>query len=85
MKAGKLVRPELKKKKPGDEIIGREVIIKSCEARDHNDNEGCVCRLIGYKVTIEKRYETPFVGTSTYHIKGSRKRVRRSEVILPRK
>ena len=68
-----------------DEIIGRNVRVVKCEAREHGDNPGCVCDLIGKMVTIKKRYETLFVGTPTYHIKGMNKRVRRSEVVLPRK
>lgn len=73
------------KKVRGDEIIGRRVKVVKCEAREHGDNPGCVCDLIGKMVTIEKRYETPFVGTPSYHIKGMDKRVRRCEVVLPRK
>jgi len=69
----------------GDEIIGRRVKVVGCEAKQHGDNEGCVCDLIGEMVTIEKKYNTIFIGTPSYHIKGSDKRVRRSEVILPRK
>jgi len=65
-----------------DEIIGKKVRVKSCEARKHGDNEGCVCYLIGKVVKITKRYETPFVGTPSYHLKGRKQRVRRSEVVL---
>ena len=72
------------KKEKSDEIIGREVRIKSCEAAEHGDNSGCVCDLIGAIVTIEKRYKTPYVGTASYHIKGMDKRVRRREVVLLR-
>ena len=85
MATSRLVRPDLIPKEPGDEIIGRKVVVKSCEAHEHGDNEGCVCSLIGYEVTIKKKYETMFVGRSSYHIKGTNKRVRRSEVILPHK
>ncbi len=72
-------------KEPGDEIIGRRVRVVNCEAAVHGDNPGCVCVLKGMVVTIEKKYKTIFVGTPSYHIKGSDKRVRRSEVVLPRK
>lgn len=66
-----------------DEIIGKRVRIKNnCEAREHGDNEGCVCHLKGHVVHIAKRYETPFAGTPSYHIQGMKQRVRRSEVIL---
>jgi len=72
-------------KKRGDEIIGRHVKVKNCEAKSHGDNSGCVCRFLGTTVTIEKKHETPLAGTPSYHVKGSDKRVRRSEVVLPRK
>jgi hypothetical protein len=72
-------------KEKGDKIIGRKVVIINCQAKDHGNNSGCVCDLIGKTVAIEKRYDTPYVGTPSYHIKGSDKRVRRSEVRLPRK
>ena len=78
---GELVRPDLRKD-PEDEIIGEKVVIKDCQAREHGDNPGCVCGLRGFEVEIEKRYETPYAGTPSYHIKGSDKRVRRSEVLF---
>ena len=67
-----------------DIIVGKRVRVKSCEAKEHGDNEGCVCHLKGKVVEIEKRYETIFVGTASYHIKGVKERVRRSEVTLLR-
>ena len=72
-------------KERGDEIIGKRVKIKTCEAKKHGDNPGCVCDLIGKIVTIEKKYDTMFAGTPSYHIKNSDKTVRRTEVVLPRK
>lgn len=69
-------------KENDDEIIGKRVRVKACEAREHGDNEGCVCHLIGKVVEIKKRYETPCVGTPSYHIRGMTQRVRRSEVVL---
>lgn len=72
-------------KERGDEIIGRRVRVKSCEAAGHGNNPGCVCDLIGKTVTIEKKYNRIYVGTPSYHIKGSDKTVRRSEVVLPRR
>ncbi|QQR65224.1 hypothetical protein IPH92_01420 [Candidatus Kaiserbacteria bacterium] len=33
-------------------------------------------------VEIKERYETPWAGTASYHIKGMTQRVRRSEVTL---
>lgn len=71
-------------KKLHDEIIGKRVRVNKCEAREHGDNDGCVCHLIGHVVEIEKRYETPFIGTPSYHIKGMKYRVRRCEVTLIR-
>jgi hypothetical protein len=68
----------------GDEIIGKKVRVKSCEALEHGDNDGCVCHLIGRVVKIDRRYDACFAGTSSYHIKGATQRVRRSEVILLR-
>lgn len=55
---------------PSDKIIGKKVRVKSCEAREHGDNPGCVCHLIGEVVTVEKKYDTPYAGTPSYHLKG---------------
>lgn len=65
------------------DILGKKYIVTQCEARDHGNNEGCVCHLISREVTLSRRYDTPFVGTASYHIKGSKKRVRLSELGLP--
>jgi len=62
------------------DLIGKSFIVKQCEANIHGDNEGCVCKLIGKKVTISKRYKTPFVGTASYHLKNRKQRVRLSEL-----
>lgn len=69
-----------------DEIIGKKVRIKSCEAKEHGDNDGCVCELIGQVHRISKKYESMFVGTASYHLSGRYryKTVRRREVILLR-
>ena len=64
------------------DILGKSFTVKQCEAREHGDNPGCVCKLIGRKVKLTKQYDTPFVGTASYHIKGSTKRVRLSELGL---
>ncbi len=61
------------------DLIGKTVIPHTCEASVHGDNEGCIHDLIGKPVVIEKIYDTPFVGTPSYHIKGSTKRIRESE------
>jgi hypothetical protein len=65
------------------DILGKSFTVKQCEAREHGDNEGCVCKLIGREVTITKRYETPFVGTASFHLKGKKQRVRLSELGMP--
>ena len=65
------------------DILGKTFVVKQCEAREHDDsNVGCVCYLIGREVTLTERYKTPFAGTASYHIKGSEKRVRLSELGL---
>ena len=69
-------------KEKSDEIIGKKVRVKKCEAAEHGDNEGCVCHLIGQVVKIKSRYKTPFAGTASYHIVGMVQRVRRAEVVL---
>lgn len=66
-----------------NDIIGQTFTVKECQAREHDNGVGCICLLIGKKVTIKKAYNTPFAGTATYWIKGSRKRVRLSELGLP--
>src|SRR3989338_10954013 len=70
-------RPRMWEKRP--DLIGKTVIPHTCEARVHGDNEGCICDLIGKPVVITKIDESGFVGTPSYHIKGSNKRVRESE------
>ena len=70
-------------KEKGDGIIGRRVRVIGCEAKQHGDNSGCVCSLIGKTVTIERKYDTHgLVGIPSYHIKNINKTVRRSEVVL---
>lgn len=65
------------------DIIGKRFTVIQCEALKHGDNEGCVCKLIGHKVRITKRYETPYTGTASFHIKGKKQRVRLSELGMP--
>ncbi len=65
------------------DIIGKRFTVRQCEAREHGDNEGCVCHLIGRQVTVTKRYKTPFAGTASFHIKGRKQRVRLSELGMP--
>ena len=65
-------------------FVGKRFTVVKCHGKDHvRGDPGCVCRLIGKKVTIRKRYETPFAGTASYHLKGHKQRVQRSEVGLP--
>lgn len=62
-------------------MIGRQVRIERCEANIHDNNEGCVCKLIDKKVTIER---VEHVLTKTvYKIKWRNKYVLPSEVIVP--
>ena len=63
-----------------NDILGKTFTVKQCEAREHGDNSGCICTLINREVTLSKRYESPFCGTASYHIKGINKRVRLSEL-----
>ncbi len=64
-------------------FIGVKHRVVKCDGSDHGKgNEGCVCHLIGKMVTPTKRYSCPFVGTASYHIKGHKQRVRRSELGL---
>lgn len=66
------------------DIIGKSFTVKSCEARNHGlGNAGCVCHLIGKRVKIKRKYETPFHGTASYHLVGMHHRVRLSELGLP--
>lgn len=66
-----------------DDVLGKPLKIVQCEAREHGNNAGCVCKLIGSSVILTKRYNSPFVGTASYHIRGRKQRVRLSEVGLP--
>ncbi len=52
------------------------------EAREHGDNEGCLCSIKGSIQTLDKRYANIFVGTSTWHLLNSDKRVRLSGVTI---
>lgn len=65
------------------DILGKTFKVVQCEAKKHGDNEGCVCQLIDREVILKKRYDTPFAGTASFHIEGSDKRVRLSELGLP--
>jgi hypothetical protein len=71
-------------KEKDDEIIGKRVRVKECQAAEHGDNVGCVCHLVGKVVEVKKRYKSFFAGTPSYHIKGMSHRVRREEVTLLR-
>lgn len=66
------------------DILGKTYVVTQCEGRMHDKKDhGCVCRFIGRKVTLIKRHESPWTGTVSYHIKGSKKTVRLSELGLP--
>lgn len=70
-------RPRIWDERP--ELIGQTVIPHTCRAREHGDNDGCICDLIGKPVVITKIDETPYVGTPSYHIEGSDKRIQERE------
>lgn len=63
-------------------LKGQSVIITDCEAREHGINEGCLCNLKGTVQIVDELYKTPFVGTPSWHLKGSDKRARLSEMTL---
>ncbi len=65
-----------------DKIIGKLVSVLICEAREHGENRGCVCNLIGATVTVESRFEDPLSLTPAYRLVGIDKLVRRKEVEL---
>jgi len=70
-------RPRIWDNRP--ELIGQTVIPHTCEAREHGDNDGCICDLIGKPVVITKIYETLIISTPSYHIEGSDKRIQERE------
>jgi hypothetical protein len=63
-------------------LPGRKVLVTDCEAAEHGDNNGCLCSLKGKVVILGKQRQSVFVGTPTWHIEGSSKRTRLSEVTL---
>lgn len=67
-----------------DQIIGKYVRIKRCEAGMHGNHSACVCHLVGQIVKVTKRYHVFFSDTPLYHLAGHRERVLRSEVVLIR-
>ncbi len=64
-------------------FVGKRFMVVKCEGKEHvKGDEGCVCHLIGKTVTVSRRYDSPFCGTASYHLKGHKCRVRRSELGL---
>lgn len=61
-------------------VPGAKVIISGCEAREHNCDNGCVCDIKGTVQTMGNRLETHFVGTPSWFLAGTDKRVRLAEV-----
>ncbi len=57
------------------EIVGQNVVVRRCHAKRHGDNNGCLCDMVGQEVEISGIYESQYVGTPSYHIKGSTKRI----------
>ena len=62
----------------GEEMVGRQVRIERCEASIHDGNEGCVCGLIGKRVTIERIEHAPT--KISYKIKQKNKYIMASEI-----
>ena len=69
-------------KEQDDEIIGKQVVVKECEAKIHDNDEGCVCALIGKVVRIDGRNKDMIsgIGRPSYKIERRNKYVKRSEV-----
>ncbi len=60
-----------------ERIIGKHAVVKKCGASRHTRNNGCVCDLVGQKITIGQR-QKPFCGVAApdiYHIVGQPGRV----------
>lgn len=61
------------------DLIGQTVVPHTCHAREHGDNDGCVCDLIGKPVVITEIHKSEYAGTPSYHIDGRTKRVQERE------
>lgn len=62
-------------------VPGQRVIISNCKGRDHiPTSSGCLCDLRGTEQVMGERYDTGFVGTATWHLKGTEKRAQLAEV-----
>lgn len=61
------------------DLIGKTVIPHTCAASKHGGNNGCICDLLGKSVVIIKIWEAAFVGTPSYEIEGSKKRIQERE------
>ena len=70
-------RPRMWKERP--DLIGQTVVPHTCHARVHGDNVGCICSLIGKSVKIVNIVDSLYVGTPSYCIEGSDKRVQERE------
>jgi hypothetical protein len=62
-------------------LPGAKAIVTGCEASEHGDNNGCLCKLKGSVVTIGKKYDSIFVGAPTWWVNND-KRARLSELTL---
>ncbi len=57
-------------------FVGERFKVVKCEGTTHGrEHSWCVCHLIDKTVTIGRRYDSPFVGTASYHLKGHKQRV----------
>lgn len=63
-------------------LDGQIAVVSGCEARDHGENMGCLCKLRGERVIVGKKYETPFAGTVSFWLRGKGKTARLSELTL---
>lgn len=80
--ADNISMPMPKRYEEREELIGQIVTVYRCHGNNHKlGNDGCLCDMIGQEVEISGIYETPFVGTPSYHIKGSSKRIQEREFV----
>lgn len=66
-------------KNPNDRIIGRKVLIKSCQATVHDYRNECVCLLLDRVVRISK---VSALAPDTYEIAGGKHYVKRCQIVL---
>jgi hypothetical protein len=62
-------------------LKGAKAVVTACEAAEHGDNRGCLCKLKGQIVTVGEQYQTMFAGTPSWWITND-KTARTSELTL---